>query len=228
MPRRLLYGLPLWVALVVAFWIVAQGREGGAVELLEGILADLGDNPWALVGLMAAYLVRPLVVLPVTLLTAFAGFLLGPLGGVAFAGVGVLASASVAYAVARFLGAGRAPEGRWWRVLRRRSFEAIVVARLMLVPGDAVNYAAGAMRIDFVQFTAATALGGLPGLMVGVLAGASVEGAFTFSGVRLNSWYLIASLALLAASLLAASVLRRRVDMADPSTAASADAGETP
>ena len=216
MPRRLLYGLPLWIAVVVAFWILAQGREGGGVDLVEGVLAGLAGNRWAMVGLMGAYLVRPLLVLPMTLLTAFAGFLLGPLWGGAFAAVGVLASASVAYAVARFLGAGRAPEGRWWRILRRRSFEAILVARLMLVPGDAVNYAAGALRIDFGRFAAATALGGLPGLMIGVLAGASVEGAFTFSGVRLNAWYLVASLALLVASFVAAAVLRRRVGTSEP------------
>lgn len=212
MPRRLLYGLPLWIALVLAFWILAQGREGGAVGLVEDALAGLAGNPWALAGLVAAYLVRPLLVLPMTVLTAFTGFLLGPVWGAAVGTVGVLASASVAYALARFLGAGRTPDGRWWRGLQRRSFEAIVVARLMLLPGDAVNYAAGALRVTFTEFALATALGGLPGLMIGILAGASVEGAFTFTGLRLNAWYLGASVALLVASLGASAILRRRFE----------------
>lgn len=222
MPRRLLYGLPIWIALVVAFWIYAQAREGGAVALVEDALAAIAGNPWALAVLLGAYLVRPLLVLPMTVLTAFSGFLLGPVWGASFALGGVLASASIAYGLARFMGAGRAPDGRWWRLLRDRSFEALVTARLMLVPGDAVNYAAGALRIPFRAFFLATAIGGMPGLMIGVLAGASVEGAFTFDGLRLNVGYLIASAVLLVASLGASRLLRRRIGF-DP----SGDGGRT-
>lgn len=223
MPRRLLYGLPVWIACVVAFWLYAQAREGGAVALVEDVLAALAGNPWALAGLLGAYLIRPVLVLPMTVLTAFSGFLLGPVFGTAFGLVGVLASASIAYGLARFMGAGRVPAGRWWRLLRDRSFEALVTARLMLVPGDAVNYAAGALRIPFRAFFLATAIGGMPGLLIGVLAGASVEGAFTFDGLRLNVGYLIASAVLLVASLSASRLLRRRFGF-DPSAAGEHDA----
>lgn len=213
MPRRLLYALPIWLALLAAFWIYAQGREGGAVGLIERWLTELSGNPWALVGLMAVFAIRPLLLLPITVLTAFSGFLLGPVWGTLYALVAVLVSASIAYGLARFLGAGHVPEGRWWTLLRERSFEALVTARLMLLPGDAVNYAAGALRIDFGAFVLATALGGLPGLLVGVLAGASVEGVFAFEGVRLNAGYLLASAVLLVVSLTASRLLRRRFDV---------------
>lgn len=211
MPRRLWYVLPLWALVVVAFWIYVQGREGGAVALLERWLAALAGDPRALLGLFLVYLIRPLLLLPITILTAFSGFLLGPVWGSLYALAAVLASASVAYVLARYLGAGRVPEGNWWRMLQDRSFEALVTARLMMLPGDAVNYAAGALRIDFWAFALATAVGGLPGLLVGVLAGASVEGGFEFEGFRLNPWYLVASAVLLVVSLATSRLLRSRL-----------------
>lgn len=202
--------LPVWVAVLVAFWLFAQSREGGAVGLIEGWLAALSTSRWALLGLFAAYAVRPLLLLPMTVLTTFTGFLLGPLWGASFALAAVLASASIAYFLARYLGAGRTPRGDLWRRLRDRGFEAVVTARLMLVPGDAVNYVCGVLRIPYPSFAAATAVGGLPGLMIGILAGSSVDGAFSARGLRLNVWYLVASAALLVASLATARLLRRR------------------
>lgn len=213
MPRRLVYGLPIWLTLLAAFWLYVQRQEGGAVALIERWLAELSGDPWALVGLMAVFAIRPVLLLPITVLTAFSGFLLGPAWGTLYALVGVLVSASIAYLLARVLGAGRAPQGGWMTLLRERSFEALLTARLMMLPGDAVNYAAGALRIHFGAFVLATALGGMPGLLVGVLAGASVEGVFTFEGVRLHTGYLIASAVLLVLSLGASRLLRRRFDL---------------
>ena len=210
MPRRLLIGLPLWIGALLLFWWYAQTREGGAVAWVEDWLAGIAGDPWALAGLFAAYLVRPLLLLPMTVLTAFSGFLLGAFWGTVFALGAVLASASAAYAVARFLGAGRVPEGRWWRRMRDRSFETVITARLMMLPGDLVNFAAGALRISFAAFALATAIGGVPGLLIGVFAGASLQGVFRFEGVRLDVGYLIASAVLLVASLAVARWLRGR------------------
>ena len=210
MPRRLLIGLPIWTAALLLFWWYAQTREGGAVAWVEDWLAGIAGDPWALAGLFGAYLIRPLLLLPMTVLTAFSGFLLGALWGTAFGMAAVLASASIAYAVARFLGAGRTPGGPWWRRLRDRSFETVITARLMMVPGDLVNYAAGALRVGYASFALATAVGGLPGLLIGVFAGASLQGVFRFEGVRLDVGYLVASAVLLVGSLALSRWLRRR------------------
>jgi hypothetical protein len=53
-------------------------------------------------------------------------------------------------------------------------------------------------------------LGGLPGLVVGVLAGTSIEGQFSFTGITINGWYIAASLGLLGLSLGASYLLRSR------------------
>ena len=210
MPRRLLIGLPIWIVALLLFWWFVQTQEGGAVAWVERGLAGLAEDPWALAVLFGVYLIRPLLLLPMTVLTAFSGCLLGAFWGTVFGMVAVLASASIAYVVARFLGAGRAPTGPWWRRLRERSFETVITARLMMVPGDLVNYAAGALRVRYVWFAVATAVGGLPGLLIGIFAGASLQGVFRFEGVQIDVGYLVASVVLLVGSLTLSRWLRRR------------------
>lgn len=225
--RRRWLALALWALAVALFWGLAQRRPGGASGLLGELLTVLADSRYALPALLGVYLLRPLLLLPITLLTVFAGFLLGLAGGLAFALAATLASASVAYALARRLAPppgdppGEAPDAspggapgalrRLRRRLRRNAFEAVLTARLALLPGDLVNYAAGALRVPFAPFAVATLLGGLPGLTVGVMAGRALQplGAFEARGVRLEPGYLLASALLLGASLLAARRLRR-------------------
>lgn len=207
--RRRVAVLALWGVLLAAFWLLARARGDGPAALMQGWLEGVATSPYGALVLLGLYGLRPLLLLPMTILTVFAGFLFGPALGLAYALGAMLASASLAYALARSIG-GRGPEGGWAAELRRRSFEAVLTSRLTFVPGDVVNYAAGALRVRFRAFLAGTALGGLPGLAMGVLAGASIEGAFRFDGLRFRPGYLLASLALLIVSLAVSRGLRRR------------------
>ena len=66
--------------------------------------------------------------------------------------------------------------------------------------------------MPFVPFAAATALGGLPGTVVGVLAGAGMRGrGFRAAAVELQPAFIAASLALAVISVLLAVALRRRL-----------------
>lgn len=208
--RRRWAVIALWAVLLLLFWFAAQRHSGGPVALLAGWLATLSRSPAAPLLLIGLYLLRPLLLLPVTLLTVFSGFLLGVLGGGLLALFMTLASASVAYGLARRLGPTRAPGGALFERLEAHTFEAVLTARLTFVPGDLVNYAAGAVRVPYPPFALATLLGGLPGLAMGVLAGASIEGVFRFDGVRIEPALLLGSFALLLFSLLASWLLRRR------------------
>ena len=130
--------------------------------------------------------------------------------GTLFALLMALLSATTAYLLARWLGPRRPPEGPIATRFRTRAFEAVLIARLTFIPGDVVNYTAGVIALPYGSFVLATALGGLPGLLMGVLAGAAIEGAFSFSGLRLNPWFLLASGLLLLGSLSLSAYLRRR------------------
>lgn len=206
--------LALWAAVLITFWLVTRAREGSAGAQLEGWLQAIATHPLGWLWLVGIYLLRPLLLLPMTILTVFTGFLFGLGWGLAYALIATLASASLAYLLARFLrlgGSGSPRRGTaFLEGLRSRAFETVLVARLVSVPGDLVNYASGALRISFPAFFIATAIGGLPGMGAGVLAGASIEGSFRFGGLRLDPWLFGVSAALLLGNLVVAQALRRR------------------
>jgi len=206
-----MFALVLWLVLLASFLALASRHPDGVLGALEGFLRAVSLSPRGLLLLALLYVARPLLLLPVTVLTAFCGYLFGPLPGLLVAAVAGVASAAVGYLAAR-LWRGRLPAvpGRWWARLRRGTFEAVLVSRLSFVPGDLVNGAAGALGLRFGSFVAATALGGLPGTVVGVLAGAGMRGGrFEAGGIHLRPAFIVASLALAAASLGVAAVLRR-------------------
>jgi len=207
----------LWLGVLAAFWIYASTHTLSPGEVLRALLHDLQGHALAPLYLLLIYLLRPLLLLPTTLLTVASGFLFGPFWGFLYAGAATLLSSALAYALGRYFAAGT-PEldAKFVQRLRARSFETVLLSRLLALPGDLVNYAAGFLRISAAAFLLGTALGGVPGLLMGVLAGASLEGLA--GGVRLNVPYLALSAALLLLSLGVAHVLRRRGAAADISS----------
>ena len=205
--------LGLWLLLFVSFWLYLRLNGLGPGAALEMLLRGLSSSPWGGVILIGIFLLRPLLLLPITILNVFAGFLFGPLWGFVYATLATLASCSVAYLTGRYLSSAAKDSAATRGLLanlKARSFETVLISRLMFIPGDLVNYAAGALRVPFLAFVGATALGGAPGLLVTVLAGAATEGQFSFSGLSLNRAYLVASALLLVTSVGVSFGLRRR------------------
>ncbi len=205
----------LWALLVASTWIVLARAEGGPAAELARWLAVLVRPGVGIPVLLAAFAVRPLLLIPVTVLTAFCGWWLGPWLGFAVAWGAVTGSAAVPYALARALRgpAATGPSPRGWRgALGRDPFRTVLVARLMMLPGDLVSAAAGAVRVPWGSFLGATALGGVPGLAVGVLAGASLDDpdVFTWSAVRIDPATIAAAAVAFALAWGLAWALRRR------------------
>ena len=127
----------------------------------------------------------------------------------------------IAYGVGRLL--GRAPGARdeaamddstsfvrrWSNRMRDNSFETVLIMRFLFLPYDLVSYAAGALRIRWAPFLAATALGSLPGTVPFVLLGASLD-RVDKGLAGLDTRALIASVVLFVASLAVARFVRRR------------------
>ncbi len=220
---RRLAAAGIWIAVVLVAWAVVVARGADLAEAAAR-LAGLADGPWLVPALLAAYALRAVLFFPATALALLAGWALGPRLGALVAFGGVLGSAALAYGLARAVRprAGRREAvpastddaaGRWqrWRGrLVRNTFEAVLLARLAAAPGDAVNVAAGVARAPFVPFLAATALGGAPGLLAVVWAGASLEGAFRVERMAVRPELVAASLAMGALALVASRWVRRR------------------
>jgi uncharacterized membrane protein YdjX (TVP38/TMEM64 family) len=164
------------------------------------------------------YALRPLLFFPTTLLTLLSGFLFGSIG-ILYTMLGSNASAMLAYFVGRFFGQGVMEDEKnagliqqYTRSLRQNSFETVLIMRLVLLPYDLVNYAAGFLKIGWPAFLAATAIGSLPGTTSLVLFGTSfgsLEALFA-GDVQLNPATLLISFVLVVASIGLSRLIKRR------------------
>jgi uncharacterized membrane protein YdjX (TVP38/TMEM64 family) len=215
----------LWAqrTVVISMWLVAVllwrryqtsnglSAGGAAQEFIDSVEMAW----WGIAAFVGVYLARPLVLFPASVLTIVGGVLFGPVVGVLVVVVAANSSAMIAYAVGRLL--GRAPGdktsdsviNRWASTMRDNSFETVLIMRFLFLPYDLVSYAAGALRIRWAPFLAATALGSLPGTVSFVLLGASLD--HVDQGLAgLDTRALVASVVLFVASLAIARFVRRR------------------
>jgi uncharacterized membrane protein YdjX (TVP38/TMEM64 family) len=211
----------LWLAIIAGYqvWAIRSGLGPG--ESVRRLVDALQESTWGLVAYAGIYVLRPLVLFPATLLTIAGGFLFGPWLGLAVVLVASNVSALVAYGVGRWFGTGAltadVAQGRLARYVQRmreRSFETVLILRLLLAPYDVISYLAGFLRIGLVPFAAGTAIGSLPGTVAFVLFGASIE-KFDGGIPSLDPKTLVASFVLLAISLALVRVVRRREGVVD-------------
>jgi len=204
-----------WSVVLVAFWQGARQADAGPLAYLLGGIEDLAARPWAPLGVLVLYLLRPLLLVPITVVNLASGFVAGALPGLALAMGGTLASASIGYGLGRLLGPAALAGGlaaRWplLATLRRRAFESVVAGGLMYLHADAVNLPAGLLRVRYPVFLVGIAVGNALTMTSAVLAGASVEGGLAEADVSVDAPTLWLALGLFAVSLTLAAWLRRR------------------
>ncbi|MFP3416055.1 hypothetical protein SB773_31940, partial [Bacillus sp. SIMBA_074] len=71
----------LWLFALLGLWLYLRTKGGSPAALLGATLDGLRDDPLAPLWLLLVYLVRPLLLLPITLLTIAAGMLFGAVWG---------------------------------------------------------------------------------------------------------------------------------------------------
>ena len=211
-----------WV--VLAFWLLAFAayqwyawqHDLSPLDVVRRLIDFFSAGFYGPLVFILIYILRPLLLFPATLLTIAAGFVFGPILGVVLIVIGSNASALLAYAIGRFFGQGFLSEGksggivqRYTARMRDHSFETVFIMRLIFVPYDLVNYLAGFLRIHWVPFIVATALGALPGTLAFTLFGASIE-EFDGGIPSLNPWVLAASVAIFLVSLGLSRLVKRR------------------
>lgn len=217
----------VWGTLAVAYVVAVRVTGSGPLGVAEALIAVVAEHPLGPLLFAAAYVLRPLLLFSATVLTVAAGHLYGPWLGYLVVLVGAHGGALLAYALARWLSAPwalRALEeaapgagsGRWigWAArLRARTFETVLTLRFLFAPYDAVNFAAGALRLRPMPFLVATVIGSIPGSFTFLLFGASVGDLGALTEGRwpsLDARALAASALLFTTSLLASRWLRRR------------------
>jgi uncharacterized membrane protein YdjX (TVP38/TMEM64 family) len=213
----------LWTGLIAGgFWYM----RANDLTLSEAVLAALRwvqTSPLAPLLYILLYALRPLTLFSATLLTVAGGFLFGPLWGIFYTVIAANVSASVAFVIGRFFGQDLLAEAdsgslvqRYAQRMRDHSFETVLIMRFIYIPYDLVSYLSGLLRIRYLPFILATALGSIPGTIAFVLLGASaspedIEQLFLTGELPSLDWRVLAlSVVMFVASLALARLLRRK------------------
>lgn len=210
--------LGLWVIVVGGYYLYARQNDLTFNDAVTAIAEFLTESIYGPLLYMVIYALRPLFFFPATILTLLGGFLFGPIG-IIYTIIGSNSSAMVAYGVGRYFGRGVLEDEdengfvqRYAQRMRDNSFETILIMRLIFLPYDLVNYAAGFLRINWKAFLAATAIGSVPGTVSFVLLGASFGtlDELLAGEISLNPITLISSVAIIGLSLALSRYVRRR------------------
>lgn len=210
-----------WATAIVAWRSYQTSNDLSTVETAQRLIDQLDSMWWGPLAYVAAYLARPILLFPASVMTIAGGLLFGPVAGVLLVVVAANASAMLVYLIGRALAGHRVEAGqmdgsddaraglvaRWGDRMRTRSFETVFVMRLLFLPYDLVNVVSGALRIRWTSFLVATVLGTIPGTISFVLLGASLERIDDGLG-GINPWTVAASVALFLLSLAIARVAR--------------------
>lgn len=210
--------LAFWAFVVGGSYLYARQNGLSLEDTVTAIANFVTNSLYGPLLYMIIYALRPLFFFPATILTLLGGFLFGPIG-IIYTIIGSNASAMVAYGVGRYFGQGVLEDEdnagvirRYAQRMRDNSFETILIMRLIFLPYDLVNYAAGFLRIDWKAFLAATAIGSVPGTVSFVLLGASFGtlDELLAGDISLNPVTLIASVAIIGISLVLSRFVKRR------------------
>lgn len=183
-----------------------------------GALSTLAERPLLFApALLVAYLVRPFLAWPISVLSVLLGFLFGPMA-IPVGLAGAVVTCLPPYLLARRSDAsgldgtggsgllGRAGDTGARFLSVTGDVRGLVAARLAPLPADPVSYGAGLSGIGLPAYVLGTALGELPWVTTAVLLGASLE-ALRVEGVSVGVPLVVAALAV--AVLLVAGPLYR-------------------
>ena len=182
-PRTILAvsGLAAALAGLALAWQYTSLRDFTDVGFVSSVISQPARSQFAPLLAIAAFVVGGLLVFPVLVLIAATSAALGPWMGFASAGVGVLLSALLLFAIGRVLG-----QARLQRLLGRRAGRVqsriigkgvVAVAMIRMVPiapFSIVNVVAGASKLSLRDFLLCTVLGMAPGIAVMAALGAQI------------------------------------------------------
>jgi uncharacterized membrane protein YdjX (TVP38/TMEM64 family) len=172
----------------------------------------LEHGPWALPAAVAAFAALAFLGAPQFVLIAAAVVVFGPWTGSLYSWIGTLVSALIGFELGRLFGGGFIRDlksqgvQRFMALVGRNGFMASLIVRLMpAAPFVVVNMAAGVARVGRLDFTAGTAIGIVPKILLTAFAGGSIMAA-----LRGGGWTQIALVALAVVVWLASALLARR------------------
>jgi pyruvate/2-oxoglutarate dehydrogenase complex dihydrolipoamide dehydrogenase (E3) component/uncharacterized membrane protein YdjX (TVP38/TMEM64 family) len=214
-PKLLLLGL--WVIGLVALYQYQASTGNTLSQSSLALFAFITTTTLGPLLYIVAYTVRPLTFFPGTALTILSGVFFGWWWGIVYTIIAANLSATLAYVVGRYFGGNLKLEtsffGRYVEACRQSPFITILTVRLLFLPFDGVNYAAGIIKIPYLPYIIATIIGTLLGIATFVSIGASLSveqfAKNGFSTDAINSKFLLMSAGIFLLSVIVSKLLKK-------------------
>lgn len=214
-PKLLLLGL--WVTGLVALYQYQASTGNTLSQSSLALFAFITTTTLGPLLYILAYTVRPLTFFPGTALTILSGVFFGWWWGIVYTIIAANLSATLAYVVGRYFGGNLKLEtsffGRYVEACRQSPFITILTMRLLFLPFDGVNYAAGIIKIPYLPYIVATIIGTLLGIATFVSIGASLSveqfAKNGFSTDAIDSKFLLMSAGIFLTSLIVSKLLKK-------------------
>lgn len=149
------------------------------MQLFHDGLDWLALHPLGPLVYIGLFVLRPVLLLPASLLSIAAGYCFGPAWGLLWAHAAGVVASLVGYAMGRWLGLAALSNYAWaargLELMRQNCMTAVMCMRWCFLPYDAISYLAGVARVRLAPFLLASFLGNLPGTTSCVLLGGSVQ-----------------------------------------------------
>ena len=208
----------LWTAVIIVFFYFKTKYNLSNIDIAKALYHFITNTFWGPFLYIFIYAIRPLVLFPATFLTFMSWAIFGVWGGLFYTIVWENISANFSYYLWKIFWKDFIKQDNLenlWKFksyFQNNAFEGILLSRLLFFPFDAVNYISWFFRVKWSGYFWATLIGTIPGSLVFVLAGASVENVwdFDFSNISLDGKLLIGSWVIFIISLLVAKILRSR------------------
>lgn len=205
--------LIVWGAIVTSLiWYYATLQFD--INTLALQLQKLLVSEFGIILFFLAYVLRGLISFSATVLSVLAGSIYGFWGGIILTIFASNASSAVAYYLGRSVFSRNDTKNQTasglQKYLKENPFEATLIARLTFLPYDLVTYIAGALRIPFVPFIAATAIGSIPGTVAIVSFGAGIQNVLDFQNFQLQPQFIMVGVVIMVVSITISRIIRSR------------------
>jgi uncharacterized membrane protein YdjX (TVP38/TMEM64 family) len=205
--------LGLWL---VAFFVARSYMSFHhltTLQLVDAAISMLRDTWYGPLVYIVLYILRPLLLIPGTVLILTAGVAYGLPYGIPITIIANIASAIVTYHIARWFMSQRIEiygrRGQLISLLRNNPFETVVTMQLSYISLDLTSSLAGILYLPFRPFLLGVFVGGSVGNTLGVVIGSSFGGNLTSGQINIQPEMLALSACILVLSLSLSALLRR-------------------
>jgi phospholipase D1/2 len=209
-------GLGLWMALLASYLGVLYAHGVTPLQAVIGALHWLKTDPLGPAAFCLAFVCRPIILVPASLLAVTAGHCFGVLGGEFWAMLAGLLAAIVVFFVGRLWHSQptqSTTEGRFRKFesqLAEHGVRTTITMRCLMMPYDPISFMCGKVGVPLRSFMLGTFLGNIPGTTSCVLFGAGIKGDFHGQLPSIDWRMQGAAIALLAVAFLLQAWLKRR------------------